>query len=186
MYYDLKDYIMYVENVVPSELCDRIVAEYKECNSWCPAFIAAGEDKSVRNCDNLSLSLGSVIAQNYDVRQKLDQDLFQCAVNAMALYKAKFPECVIEEDTGYILLRYTQGGFYHQHTDSFKKEPRAITSSFALNDDFEGGEFAFFDGELKFKLAKGSMIMFPANFMYPHEICEVTKGTRYSVVTWYR
>ena len=39
--------------------------------------------------------------------------------------------------------------------------------------------------DLKYKLDKGDAIMFPSNFMYPHEIMPVTKGTRYSAITWF-
>ena len=74
---------------------------------------------------------------------------------------------------------------YKQHTDSFKDRPRAVSCSFILNDEYEGGEFAFFNREAVYKLKKGSCIMFPSNFMYPHEIMPVTHGTRYSIVTWF-
>ena len=43
----------------------------------------------------------------------------------------------------------------------------------------------FFNEKLKYNLKKGSVLMFPSNFMYPHEILEVTKGTRYSIITWF-
>jgi predicted 2-oxoglutarate/Fe(II)-dependent dioxygenase YbiX len=92
---------------------------------------------------------------------------------------------LIEQDSGYELLRYKEGQFYIQHTDSFKDCPRAVSCSFALNDDYEGGEFAFFDRELVYNLKKGSCIMFPSNFMYPHEIMPTTSGTRYSIITWF-
>ena len=55
-----------------------------------------------------------------------------------------------------------------------------------LNDDYEGGEFAFFDRQLKYKLNKGDVLMFPSTFMYPHEVMPVTQGTRYSIITWFR
>ena len=28
------------------------------------------------------------------------------------------------------------------------------------------------------------MILFPSCFMYPHEVTEVTKGERYSFISW--
>ena len=34
------------------------------------------------------------------------------------------------------------------------------------------------------KLGKGSIVFFPSNFMYPHGIQPITKGTRYSIVSW--
>ena len=36
-----------------------------------------------------------------------------------------------------------------------------------------------------YKLEKGDALMFPSNFMYPHEVMPVTKGTRYSIITWF-
>jgi len=40
----------------------------------------------------------------------------------------------------------------------------------------------FKDKEIKFK--KGELVIFPSNFLYPHEVKLVTKGTRYTYVSW--
>ena len=57
-----------------------------------------------------------------------------------------------------------------------------------LNDEYEGGDLVFRDQknlEIKrLKLTAGSIIFFPSNFMYPHSIEPITKGTRYSIVAW--
>ena len=74
------------------------------------------------------------------------------------------------------------------HTDSYSSASRALSISINLNDDYEGGDFIFGDqrhGEIKrFKLSKGSVLFFPSNFMYPHSVQPITKGTRYSIVAW--
>jgi len=51
-----------------------------------------------------------------------------------------------------------------------------------LNNDYEGGEFVLCGIPLEKK--QGSVVVFPSNFMYPHEVKEVTKGKRYSIMTW--
>ena len=51
-----------------------------------------------------------------------------------------------------------------------------------LNDDYEGGEFIVTDKE--YKPSKGSAIVFPSNFMFPHEVKKVTKGERWSIISW--
>jgi len=51
-----------------------------------------------------------------------------------------------------------------------------------LNDDFKGGDFILC-GE-KINVAPGQLIVFPSNFMFPHEVTTVTEGTRYSYVSW--
>ena len=52
-----------------------------------------------------------------------------------------------------------------------------------LNDDYEGGEFVMFD-DTTIELPKGSLLVFPSNFLYPHEVLPVTKGTRHTFVSW--
>ncbi len=51
-----------------------------------------------------------------------------------------------------------------------------------LNEDYEGSEFMCREKEIKLKT--GDILMFPSNFMYPHEVKETTKGVRYSFVSW--
>jgi Rps23 Pro-64 3,4-dihydroxylase Tpa1-like proline 4-hydroxylase len=182
----LEDYIFTLDNIVPSELCDRILKEYSECSFWTPTSVGDGNvNNQIRNCDTISISEQLVIEKNFDVRKRIDEDFYLCASKAINEYRNLFPEVASEIDTGYGLLRYKEGQFYVQHTDSFKSQQRSVSCSFMLNDDYEGGEFAFFDREIVIKGLKGSIVMFPSNFMYPHEIMPVTSGTRYSIITWY-
>jgi predicted 2-oxoglutarate/Fe(II)-dependent dioxygenase YbiX len=182
---NINDYILVVPNIVPSELCDAVLTEYKNCADWKKAIVTSGENLNIRNCQTIGISFSSIIEKSQETRQKLDQELFTCAAKAIQQYNKQFTRCNIEQDSGYDLLKYEAGQFYTTHTDSFKDRPRAVSCSFALNDDYEGGEFAFFDRELVYNLKKGSCIMFPSNFMYPHEIMPVTSGTRYSIITWF-
>lgn len=181
---NIKDYIVTFDGVITDALCDAVLQEYRECADWIPAITDGGLDKA-RQCDTIGISFNSIIQKNPKIRAKLDKYVFASAGFAIRKYKDIFSNCDVEQDSGYDLLRYEVGQFYTTHTDSFKDRPRAVSCSFALNDDYEGGEFAFFDRELVYKLKKGSCIMFPSNFMYPHEIMPVTSGTRYSIVTWF-
>ena len=181
----LEDYIYIVKNALSVNLCDKILDEFKSSDEWVDTEVASGLNKNIRNCQTIIISFPHVIQKNKNIRHKLDNAIFDGASKCIQEYNTKFPHCKIEEDSGYELLKYPKGCFYIQHTDSFKARPRAISCSFILNDDFEGGEFAFFDRELKYKLEKGDAIMFPSNFMYPHEIMPVTQGTRYSIITWF-
>ena len=51
-----------------------------------------------------------------------------------------------------------------------------------LNEDYEGAEF-YCRGR-KIELKTGDILLFPSNFMYPHEVKETKKGVRYSFVSW--
>ena len=52
-----------------------------------------------------------------------------------------------------------------------------------LNEDFEGGDFLLWEKE-KIQLKQGSILIFPSNFMFPHEVTQILKGSRYSFVSW--
>jgi predicted 2-oxoglutarate/Fe(II)-dependent dioxygenase YbiX len=181
----LFDHIVTFEGAITDALCDAILAEYEKSDDWTSALTASGKANAERQCETIGISFDSIITKNPKVRAKLDKYVFASAGLVIKKYNEKFPLACIQEDSGYDLLRYKEGQFYTQHTDSFKDRPRTVSCSFVLNDDYEGGEFAFFDRELKYKLKKGSCIMFPSNFMYPHEIMPVTSGTRYSIITWF-
>jgi hypothetical protein len=182
---NLNDYILVIKNALTYPLCDAILDEFKNSDEWINSEIASGINKNVRNCQTIGVSYPSIIEKNKKVRLKIDKYLMASASKCIKEYNIKFPYCKIEEDSGYELLRYEEGCFYIEHTDSFKARPRAVSCSFILNDDFEGGEFAFFNKEFKYKLDKGDALLFPSNFMYPHEVLPVTKGTRYSIITWF-
>ena len=115
----------------------------------------------------------------------IDKMIFKKANAAAQNYIKDFPACFLKSDSGYDLLRYNKGGYYREHTDSFTEQPRTVAMSINLNDDYVGGNMAFFNGEIQIKGGAGSVILFPANFMYPHQIMDVTEGTRYSIVTWF-
>ena len=183
---NINDYIVTFDEVITDALCDIILEEFSDETEWQKTVIGNGKvNDKIRTAETVVLSYPHVIEKNPKVRAKLDKYVFASAGFAIKKYNEKFPLALIEEDSGYELLRYKEGQFYTTHTDSFKARPRAVSCSFILNDDYEGGEFAFFNRELVYKLKKGSCIMFPSNFMYPHEIMPVTSGTRYSIVTWF-
>ena len=181
---DIRDFIVQIDGIIPDELCTAILAEYQNSTTWEQTHIGSGLDTRVRNCNVLQISHQQVINGD-SARQRLDDEMFSCAAKAIEGYRNRFPLCRIESDSGYELLRYRIGEYYTEHTDSFKQVPRAVSCSFALNDDYEGGEWGFFGREVVLRPKRGSALLFPSNFMYPHEIMPVTKGTRYSIVTWF-
>jgi len=72
----------------------------------------------------------------------------------------------------------------HIHTlfDGEAKGIPILTVLGVLNEDYEGGEFMLC-GE-RIELKTGDVIVFPSNFLYPHEVKPVKSGVRYSFVSW--
>ena len=183
---NLDDYIRVYDNILTEEQCDKILSEYGDSSDWYEAMVGQAEVKNnVRNCECIHISVKDIINKNYDRRKEIDSIVFERAGFAAQQYIEEFPMCTISTDSGYDLLRYHAGGFYTIHTDNYKDRPRTVAMSLMLSDDYEGGEFAFFDRETILKPSKGSVVIFPANFMYPHEIMPVLSGTRYSIITWF-
>ena len=69
-------------------------------------------------------------------------------------------------------------------TDNFDFFPRVLSCSLILNDDYEGGDFAFFGGEYIVPKKAGSAVVFPSNFCFPHAVLPVTEGDRHAIITW--
>jgi predicted 2-oxoglutarate/Fe(II)-dependent dioxygenase YbiX len=181
----LTDFIVVLEDVVPADLCQQIVDEYEASDDWEAGGVEYGIDTQARSVSTINVSSQEILAKNEPTRSSIDRALFSCAKRAVRAYKKKFPFLSIEQDSGYELLRYTQGQFYKEHTDSLLKAPRELSCSFVLNDGFLGGEFSFFSGKSTYKIPKGGAIMFPSNFMFPHQVLPIKTGTRYSVITWF-
>ncbi len=97
------------------------------------------------------------------------------------------------------LGRYKEGqGHYDWHIDGdghnkidsnatlLKDKVRKISMVLWLNDNFEGGDFELHKSvceEGRIKPTKGTLIFFPSYYL--HKVHKVTKGTRYSLVTWF-
>lgn len=182
----LKDYIKVIDDIIPTELCDRILEEYSNSTEFNNAETFSGLNTNIRNCKVLNISGEGAIKVNPIVRKKIDNDIFLSVSKIFSILNEQYEFINITEDCGYDLLKYDEAGFYTQHIDTNSKYNRHISCSLLLNDDYVGGEFSFFSRELTYKPKKGSAIVFPSNFMYPHEIMPVFKGTRYSIITWFK
>jgi PKHD-type hydroxylase len=104
------------------------------------------------------------------------------------------------ELNGYDSFQYTsynaeESGTYHWHTDTCfgldglpqgMIEPRKLSLTLLLNDDFEGGEFMINLGNeahaIQVEIPKGRAILFPSFII--HSVKPVTKGFRKSIVIW--
>ena len=101
--------------------------------------------------------------------------------------------------------RYKKGGFYEFHKDCkgdhlsaynlpdkkfMHGHVRKLSMTVLLNDNYEGGEFQFatiYRGKREIHTPEfnktGSIIVFPSDM--EHRVAPVTKGIRYSLVTWF-
>ena len=144
--------------------------------------VKSGLNKNIRNVKGYHLNFNNptnVFYWNY-IKKEIER--------LYSFYKIKFPKMSSHKINQIDLLKYSIGGKYEIHTDHFTTSARHLSIIINLNDDYEGGDLIFTDQKeneiKKIKLQKGSIVFFPSNFMYPHSIKPITKGTRYSIVAW--
>ena len=71
----------------------------------------------------------------------------------------------------------------HSLFDGERKGVPVLSIIGVLNDDYEGGKLIMLEDK-KIDTKAGDLLIFPSNFLYPHQITPVTKGVRYSYVSW--
>ncbi len=195
-YKNVSDYVL-VENMIPGHVCDEAIALLEDPDQqWKKhAWYGAPSTPGVDQKDFMSLHDKEFdITYSLKVQGVLNEYIKQFG----KLYTQKYQFDYLGEDgMGFFsksspikINRYQEGQCilpHHDHIHSLfdggRKGIPILSIIGLLNDDFEGGEFYMW-GDTKINLKKGDMIGFPSVFMYPHHVTEITKGTRYSWVTW--
>ena len=139
-------------------------------------------DTKVRDVQSLPLSNASESLSEVHWNNFLTHFI----ISGMNEYVREFPDIKKATIIEIQALRYGVGGHYRFHVDDGPNMNRKYSSILILNNDYEGGELCFeIDGKIeKIKNTPGSLIVWPSNFMFPHAVQPLTKGVRYSVVSW--
>ena len=183
----IEDYI-YVENHIPVELCEELI---DECNKkeW---------KKHIWN-SYATGTYGSEPEKELDVMnctQEQQNKITPYLVKALDEYQIKYSVPGQKTQPPWLTKfspirfnRYVVGTMMREHYDHIhsifdgKMKGVPIISIVAnLNENYEGAEFYCRGKEIPLK--PGDILLFPSNFMYPHEVKESKKGVRYSFVSW--
>ena len=183
----IEDYII-VKNTISKDLCKSMV---DECNTrewrnhtWNNYTTGEYTSESTKELDVMSCT------------QEQQNKITPYLIKALEEYQIKYS--TEGEKTQSPLLtkfspirfnKYVIGTTKRKHYDHIHsifdgkmKGVPIISIVGQLNEDYEGAEF--YCREKKIRLKTGDILLFPSNFMYPHEVKEVTKGVRYSFVSW--
>ena len=181
------DYI-FVTNVIPEDLCESLI---DECNkkdwkkhTW--------YDYVANQSDSMPEKELDVMPCTQEQQNKITPHL----VKALEEYQNKY-STEGEKTQGpwltkfspirfnkYVIGTTMRKHYDHIHSifDGKMKGVPIISIVGQLNEDYEGAEFYCRGKEIKLKT--GDILLFPSNFMYPHEVKEAKKGVRYSFVSW--
>tara|TARA_R100000963_G_C4634959_1_gene99279 strand:+ start:205 stop:744 length:540 start_codon:yes stop_codon:yes gene_type:complete len=176
-YTHTKNYIKEYKDFVPKELAQKIITQQNL--SFNTATTGGGKLNTHRNC--LIKALDSQF--NKEVAN-LFMKVFKNYIKEFCFFNS-----VKGDTTGWdhVLYMGDKAQEYKEHVDmSTDREPRLLTCSLILNDNYDGGDFTFFEGEYTIPKKSCSAIVFPSNFCFPHAITPVSNGDRHVIITWVR
>jgi len=183
----IEDYI-YIENHIPVELCEALI---DECNKkewkkhkWNNYGAGTFQSEETKELDVISCTQEQQNKITPHLIKALEEYQVRCSTPGQKTsppWLTKFSPIRFN--------KYEVGNMMREHYDHIhsifdgKMKGVPIVSIVAnLNEDYEGAEFYCRGKEIPLKT--GDILLFPSNFMYPHEVKEATKGTRYSFVSW--
>lgn len=182
--YNLHDYIVKIDDFLDQDTCKNIVKKTSKLN-WQTHGYYDSVTNTHHSYDNELHVLHTKISEVENLNKNLSY--------AIDFYLKKINLVWFTNITGYNyvrLNRYDKNTLMRLHCDHIhsifdgnNKGVPVLTVLGALNDNYTGGEFLMFGNE-PIELKAGNVIIFPSNFLYPHEVRPVKTGTRYSFVSW--
>ena len=181
----MQHYIYEVRKLLPVQYCKKVLAYFAD--NLLDAEVGDQKiNKNIRNCKTKYLlkdetSFGKTLVLNY-VKKEIHQ--------VVSEYKQVFNFLNVTRLSQLDLLQYDANDSdvgYSFHVDSANKaSERTLSLSICLNNGFAGAEFEFLvDGKkIVYTQNVGDCLIFPSNFMFPHQVNKVLEGTRYSLVGW--
>ena len=165
------------ENHLSNSFCDSLITTYSKNDvDKVPPLVGPDKgiiDKAIRDVERVMLP------QNAGIGSTLT------ATGLNANYHWWKYNITHSNQTEFLI--YSPNGHYKAHVDTFhahSDQTRKLTALAFLNDDFEGGKFFLnADGNIYYPpQTKGTILVFPGYMV--HGVEPVTKGIRYSAVTW--
>lgn len=177
-----------VENVFTCTQCDEII-NYITDNSelWKERDLGYA---SGNNVECKFLVLKDLVKINFNGASHIDNLIFDRVSAVLKAFHMFNPDFKGNHDDGYTLRRIYGGTNRHvdginSKTGGFTNFVRTLSFIVVLNDDYDGGIFNFPKQNLKIKVKKGEVILFPPYWTHPHSVSSVGDGqARYTINTW--
>ena len=183
---DLKNYVSHYKQIMPKELCERAMVELQSAEFEQHKFYNARDNAKRDRSGNKELD---VTFTDIPVKKEFMDRLWPI----LKRYVDELEMPWFNGWQGYSNIRFNKYSetrkmaLHADHIQSlFDGERKGIpilSILGVLNVDYEGGDFVLFD-DYKIDFKQGDIVIFPSNFLYPHKVEPVTKGTRYSYISW--
>ena len=161
--------IIYIEDVLSQEEHNLIINFVKNYNSW----VRQPWGATLAIHDDIPKEIIEMLEKVFTIVYQKSSDVYNVDINPLDKNKIN-------------LMKFLEGFHLPPHIDTLSAELNHIASIYYINDDYTGGEITFPDFDLKIKPKPNSVIIFPGNENYLHQVVKIFGGDRYSATTWFQ
>lgn len=191
-YEELAPGILIYHDVLPEDLkiIDRlegVLGSQNETYFWEPAYVGYKQRvPGYRDCVDFKFKKTDIEFDKSEASlqlQQIWQDCYDRQSLAVADYCKRFNIHELRYWEAFNFIKYEPGHHFMEHHDHGFSYNCTVSLVAYLNDNFEGGELFFRLQGINYTPKTGDVVIFPSNYMYPHQAKVVNSGTKYSLVT---
>ena len=183
----ITDLKFHIDKLVPKDVCQYFINFYEHYIQHEKKEISYKYQTKKKEYDNYKcINLTNLFMEDDKFKEPLElaKKYISIMITNYELYIQNnicptFNSSTISKSSNIRILKYEKGDFIKDHLD-FDGTIRS-SCTLNLNEDYEGGEFRFFDGQIKHSFKTGDAMLFPAEPIWIHGTEPVTKGIRYSI-----
>ena len=161
--------VQYIENVLSQEEHMTLIDYVKNAEPWKQQPWGAITIES----QDLSKEIFKILNKIFELVYQKSVNLYNVAINPF-------------QKSALHIVKFVKDFSLDPHVDTLSSEGNHIASVYYINDDYIGGEINFPEHNLKIKPKSNSLIIFPGNENYLHEVLKITEGDRYSSAMWFQ
>tara|TARA_E500000318_G_scaffold86921_1_gene83719 strand:+ start:39 stop:629 length:591 start_codon:yes stop_codon:yes gene_type:complete len=183
----ISDLKFHIDSLVPKDVCKYLINFYEDNIDYAFPESSYKYKTKKREEDNfkcLNLSQLCLHDIKYEKPLELASKYISIMITNYVLHIQKnicptFDKKLISKSNNIRILKYAKGQSIKDHCDVDSTIRASCTLN--LNEDYEGGEFRFFDGKIKHSFKTGDAMIFPAEPIWIHGTESIKKGVRYSI-----
>ena len=183
----ITDLKFHVDNLIAKDICKYFINVYENNSKYADTESSYKYETKEHEEDNfkcINLTKLSLEDKNFIQPLNLAKKYISIMITNYVLHIQKticptFTNNLIANSHNVRILKYDKGQFIKDHCDVNGSIRASCTLN--LNEDYEGGEFRFFNGQIKHSFKTGDAMIFPAEPIWIHGTEPITKGARYSI-----
>tara|TARA_R100001086_G_scaffold244348_1_gene174044 strand:- start:3818 stop:4405 length:588 start_codon:yes stop_codon:yes gene_type:complete len=183
----ITDLKFHVDNLITKDICKYFIDVYENNSKYADTESSYKYETKEHEEDNfkcINLTKLSLEDKNFIQPLNLAKKYISIMITNYVLHIQRticptFTNNLIANSHNVRILKYNKGQFIKDHCDVNGSIRASCTLN--LNEDYEGGEFRFFNGQIKHSFKTGDAMIFPAEPIWIHGTEPITKGTRYSI-----